>query len=72
MKCIHREALWESNNYTSLSIKLPGNEDSDDEESEEEEEEEQGDGGLNYVVGDVTNPQHTGDKDAIVLHCVGE
>ena len=36
---------------------------------EEEEEEEQQ---INYVVGDVTQPQNTGSNDAIIIHCVGE
>ena len=46
---------------------------------EEEEEGGTGDGGegeaskaLQYVVGDVTQPQNAGEKDAIVLHCVGK
>ena len=33
----------------------------------EEDEERQ----INYVVGDVTQPQHTVSKDAIIIHCVG-
>ena len=39
----------------------------------EEEEEEVGDEErqINYVVGDVTQPQHSGSKDAIIVHCVG-
>jgi len=35
-------------------------------------EEEEGSRVINYVVGDVTHPEKTGDTDAIVVHCVGE
>ena len=29
-------------------------------------------GAIHYVVGDVTKPQRTPDKDAIIVHCVGQ
>ena len=38
-------------------------------EREEEEEEERQ---INYVVGDVTQPQNTGKNDVIIVHCVGK
>ena len=42
-------------------------------EEEEEEEEEEGEvEEIRYVVGDVTQPQHTGSSDAIIVHCVGK
>lgn len=45
--------------------------------SEEEGEDEEGGGQepfeqeIQYVMGDVTQPQNTGTGDAIVVHCVG-
>ena len=39
---------------------------------DEEEEEEENKLDIDYVVGDVTHPQKTGDTDALIVHCVGE
>lgn len=56
--------MWKANNYVSASIDLAS-----DNESESETEDEDSD--MRYIVGDVTHPQHAGDNDAIIIHCVG-
>lgn len=58
--------MWKANNYESQSICLPSDSDTDVEEEEEE-----SGGDIRYLVGDVTQPQRTGQDDAIVVHCVG-
>lgn len=70
---IHREDLWERNNYSSSNITL----DSDDEDDEEEEgelledhEDEERRLAIQYVKGDVTYPD-VKKGDSIVVHCVG-
>ena len=61
---------WRENHYTSLNVHLDS---SSEEEEEEEEEEEKREGEeIQYVIGDVTHPQHTGTRDALIVHCVGE
>lgn len=76
----NRETLWASNSYTSLALLDRTNDDdnTDDDDSTDEDDNnsntdnDNNSGDLNYVVGDVTQPQNVGSKDAIVLHCVGE
>ena len=60
-----REAFWEANGYKSANISLESEGESDEEEEEPESRT------INYVVGDVTHPKHTQDRDAFVVHCVG-
>ena len=67
MLYIHRDEFWERHGYTSRNTPL----DSDEEEGEGEEDEEEGERQINYVVGDVTQPQNTGSYDVIIVHCVG-
>ena len=68
--CDLREEFWRRNGYTSQNCPLEGSSEEEEEEGEEEEEEEERQ--INYVVGDVTQPQNTGSSDAIIIHCVGE
>ena len=42
-----------------------------DEDEEDYEVEEHESRAINYVVGDVTHPKNTQDRDAFVVHCVG-
>ena len=67
--------MWTENGYTSTNILLDSDGEEQDEEKDGEtdvEDEEDGDKlDIDYVVGDVTQPQKTGDNDAIVVHCVG-
>ena len=63
-----REEYWKHNGYTSHNCSLETSSDEEEGEGEGEEEERQ----INYVVGDVTQPQNTGSNDAIIIHCVGE
>ena len=58
---------WEEQGYTSLKLK-----DDDQEEEEEEEEEEREEREIQYLIGDVTQPQNTSTNDAIIVHCVGK
>ena len=69
-----REEFWKKNDYTSTNISLDSEGESEEEEDEEEEEEEDNaqKRDINYVVGDVTHPQHTDCSDAIIVHCVGK
>ncbi|XP_038057160.1 chromodomain-helicase-DNA-binding protein 1-like [Patiria miniata] len=69
------EQLWEANDYESANIAM----ETDEEESEDEENDDfelLHDGNearaIQYVSGDVTQPINTGDKDAIVVHCVDD
>ncbi|XP_022089651.1 chromodomain-helicase-DNA-binding protein 1-like [Acanthaster planci] len=68
------DKLWEANDYESANIAMET-----DEEDEEEEEDDLSmldDGNevrtIQYVSGDVTQPINTGDRDAIVVHCVDD
>uniref|UniRef100_A0A1X7T7R2 Uncharacterized protein n=1 Tax=Amphimedon queenslandica TaxID=400682 RepID=A0A1X7T7R2_AMPQE len=55
---------WQKeHNYSSLKIK---------EEEEEEEEEEREEREIQYLIGDVTQPQNTSTNDAIIVHCVDD
>ena len=51
------------------------NSDSEEEEAwsdGDEDEQETWSGEINYVMGDVTHPQITGNGDVIIVHCVGK
>lgn len=76
MFVLFRDEIWQRNDYTSYNIPVDSSSDEDEIESEGEREEEGGEGEvenqINYVVGDVTQPQNTGNADAIIVHCVGE
>lgn len=70
-----REKLWQENSYCSLNISLK-EDDSETESSEEEEDifsDETTDRtrDIKYLQGDVTHPQNTENRNAIVVHCVG-
>ena len=68
-KCEEKERKrlewWQKNNYSTLNVQL----ESDSDESSDDDEERGLD--IQYLVGDVTQPQCTGTKDAIIVHCVG-
>ena len=68
-----RQDYWHRHGYTSLNMTLESSSESEAEEEEEEEGEEfdQSDREIRYVMGDVAQPQNTGTRDAIVVHCVG-
>ena len=73
-----REEMWRKNNYTSLNIDLPSDEDGSDSDgggvSEEEEEEEEGGAhvrDIRYVSGDVTRPRNSDTPANIIVHCTG-
>lgn len=68
----YREAFWSRSGYTSLNSPLESSSDEEEEEEERELEGEDEEREINYVVGDVTQPQNTGSNDAIIIHCVGE
>lgn len=64
-----RVEFWRRHSYTSLNYPLDSEGSSEESEGEGEE---GSDREIQYLVGDVTRPQHTGTSDAIVVHCVGE
>ena len=67
-----RLVFWEHHGYTSLNASLESSSESDSEGSGDElSAGDPSDREIQYVVGDVTRPQNTGDSDAIVVHCVG-
>ncbi|CAH1226693.1 CHD1L [Branchiostoma lanceolatum] len=69
-----REAKWKSHGYTTCNIAM----ETDEEESDEEvsmvtdDDEDVDRRAINYIMGDVTHPQSTGDQDAIIVHCVDD
>jgi len=69
-----REKFWEANKYASSNIALEESESSEESEDDEipDVEDTEGTAQINYVVGDVTLPLHTGNKDAIIIHCVDD
>lgn len=66
----YRQEYWQRHGYTSLNAAMESS--SEEEEEEEEEDEEPSDREIHYVMGNVAEPQNTGTRDAIVVHCVGE
>ena len=70
--CDLREEFWRRNGYTSQNCPLEGSSEEEEEGEGDDEEEEEEERQINYVVGDVTQPQNTGSSDAIIIHCVGE
>ncbi|XP_019858843.1 PREDICTED: chromodomain-helicase-DNA-binding protein 1-like [Amphimedon queenslandica] len=56
-----KQEWWKEHNYSSLKIK-----------EEEEEEEEREEREIQYLIGDVTQPQNTSTNDAIIVHCVDD
>ncbi|XP_066278036.1 chromodomain-helicase-DNA-binding protein 1-like [Branchiostoma lanceolatum] len=71
-----REAKWKSHGYTTCNIAMEiDEEESDDEVSmvtDDDEDEDVDRRAINYIMGDVTHPQCTGDQDAIIVHCVDD
>ena len=70
--CAYRQQYWQRHDYTSLNIALESSSEEEDEVEEQEEELEPSDREIHYVMGNVAEPQNTGTRDAIVVHCVGE
>ena len=70
-----RLEFWQRHDYTSLNVVLESSESESEGEPEGFGEEFQAgeppDREIHYLVGDVTQPQNTGDSDAIVVHCIG-
>ncbi|XP_019639122.1 PREDICTED: chromodomain-helicase-DNA-binding protein 1-like [Branchiostoma belcheri] len=72
-----REAKWKSHGYTTCNIAMETDEEESDDEvtmitDDDDEEEDVDRRAINYVMGDVTHPQCTGDQDAIIVHCVDD
>ncbi|XP_074642312.1 chromodomain-helicase-DNA-binding protein 1-like isoform X2 [Tubulanus polymorphus] len=75
------EDLWAKNDYTSCNMTLDS--EGGSESSSDDDEEEENDGNSNgdedekitqisYISGDVTHPQNTKNKNAIIVHCVDD
>ena len=58
--------LWAKNDYKSCS--LPSVDAEDDVAANDDDDEQMN---INYVIGDVLQPQNTDDADAVIVHCVG-
>lgn len=54
-----------------MTLESSSESEAEEEEEEEGEEFDQSDREIRYVMGDVAQPQNTGTRDAIVVHCVG-
>ncbi|XP_078700136.1 chromodomain-helicase-DNA-binding protein 1-like [Branchiostoma floridae x Branchiostoma belcheri] len=72
-----REAKWKSHGYNTCNIAMETDEEESDEEvtmvtDDDVEVEDVDRRAINYVMGDVTHPQCTGDQDAIIVHCVDD
>jgi superfamily II DNA/RNA helicase len=61
-----KKEWWNKNNYISLNMDLPSS------DEEEEEDDDGNDNDIVYLIGDVTHPQNTGNKNAIVVHCTDD
>ena len=64
--------MWAKNGYVSCNITTAGSDAEEEEEEEEDEEDRSVACDIQYIVGDVTHPQHSGTGDAIAVHCVGK
>ena len=65
-----RQERWQRHGYSSLNVSLESSSE-EEEEDEEGEEENSLEREIHYVMGDVAQPQNTGNSDAVVVHCVG-
>ena len=54
-----------------MSLESSSEEEEEEDEDEEGEEEDSLEREIHYVMGDVAQPQTTGNSDAVVVHCVG-
>lgn len=62
--------MWARNSYVSCNLSTGGS-DGETDSGEEEEEDDTVACDIQYIVGDVTHPQHSGNGDTIAVHCVG-
>ena len=70
----NREKFWQDNGYTTTNILCDGDESSNESDNDEvyDSDEIENTTQISYVVGDVTQPLNAGNRDAIIIHCVGE
>jgi len=62
--------LWTKNSYKSCN--LPSVDDDDDSQDDNvDDDDDVKTMNINYVIGDVLQPQNTDDTDAVIVHCVG-
>jgi len=61
--------LWAKNDYKSCN--LPSVDDSDTQDDDSDSEDDVKTQNINYVIGDVLQPQNTDDADAVIVHCIG-
>ncbi|KAI0219754.1 Chromodomain-helicase-DNA-binding protein 1-like [Lamellibrachia satsuma] len=66
-----RTELWARNSYVSCNLSTGGS-DGETDSGEEEEEDDTVACDIQYIVGDVTHPQHSGNGDTIAVHCVDD
>lgn len=71
---LYSAALWAKNNYQSCN--LPSVDDDDAQDVDDDDQDDENDDvmtrNINYVIGDVLQPQNPDDSDAIIVHCVGK
>jgi hypothetical protein len=71
------EDFWRRGGYSSCNVSLESEEEIENETENDfsidlGDDDDQNTGTIQFVVGDVTHPQSTGNKDAIIVHCVDD
>ena len=73
---MYRAQRWAKNDYKSCN--LPSVDDDDDDNDDDGDDDDDDDDdvrvtnkNINYVIGDVLQPQNSDDTDAVIVHCVG-
>ena len=62
--------LWTKNNYQSCN--LPSQDDDVVVDDDDDDDDDAKSKDINYVIGDVLQPQNADNTDALIVHCVGQ
>jgi len=66
--CVYSAELWTKNDYKSCRLpSVVDDNDVDDHVSDDD----VTTSSINYVIGDVLQPQNSDNTDAVIVHCVG-
>ena len=70
--------LWTKNNYQSCNLPsqdddvVVDDDDDDDDADDDADDDDAKSKDINYVIGDVLQPQNADNTDALIVHCVGQ
>jgi len=71
----HSAELWSKNDYKSCSLPPTddnaADDDDDDNDDDDTSDNDNAKTDINYVIGNVLQPQNSDNTDAIIVHCVG-